>query len=175
MAKVHIDLSYMPARQVSSARQDFPSVYADYMDLLRARADILTGKDRALMQMYLESGLTFGRIARLLGINEANVARRIRRLTCHLLDSEYIACLRNRGRFSLMERTVAKDYFIEGLSQKKIAQKRDITVYQVRKSLRKIQKFIRELNSNNRIQNDTNIQNKKDFPMKDIMVLTYTS
>lgn len=160
-----MDLSYMPESKRLSEPEGFPAVYADYIDLLRARADVLNRKDRALMQMYLEGGYSFGRIARLAGVNEAAIARRIHKLIHRLLDSEYITCLRNRSRFSSLERTLAKDYFIEGLSQRKIAQKRDISVYQVRKSLRKIQKFVREQNNKNRIQHDTNVQSEEKLSM----------
>ena len=165
MAKVNIDLSFMTTRQTSSQLKDFQVDYADCIDLLRARSVILSHRDRSLMQMYLEGGYSFGRIARLAGVNEAAIARRIHKLIHRLLDSEYITCLRHRSRFSSLERTLAKDYFIEGLSQRKIAQKRDISVYQVRKSLRKVQKFVRELNNKNRMQHDTNVQSEEKLSM----------
>jgi transposase-like protein len=117
--------------------------YANRIDLLRARADILTGKDRALLKMYLENGSTISHMARLMGINEATVCRRIHRLTERLLDGEYITCLRNKHQLSRLEMNVARDYFLEGLSQNKIAIKRRTTVYMVRKGLRNIQELVR--------------------------------
>ena len=73
---------------------------ADRIDLLRCRAGLLTGKDGALMQMYLNGTGTIGQMARLAGVNEANVARRIHKLVRRLLDGQYITCLRNRDKFS---------------------------------------------------------------------------
>lgn len=160
-----MDLSNLPVRQTSSEQQGSSAVYAHLIDLLRTRIDILSGKDRVLMQMYLESGLTFGRMARVAGVNECTIARRIHKLTCLLLDSEYITCLRNRSRFSSLELAIAKDYYFEDLGQKKIAQRRNVTVYQVRKALRKIQEFVRVLNKQNRIRHDTKVRSKKELSM----------
>jgi len=140
-------------------------IYSDYIDILRARAGILSHRDRALMQMYLEGGYSFIKMARLTGVNEGTIGRRIRKLIPRLLDSEYITCIRHRNRFSSLEQTIAKDYFVEGLSQKKIAQKRNVSLYQVRKGLRKVQEFIRLLNNQNREQHDIKVRGKKELSM----------
>ena len=124
------------------------TVYADRIDLLRARVDILTGRDKALMTMYLENGNTFGQMARIAGVNETTIARRIYRLTRRLLNAGYITCLRNRHRLNKLDQLVARDYFIEGISQEKIARKRNVSVYAVRKALRNIQELIRTTNEN---------------------------
>jgi predicted DNA-binding protein YlxM (UPF0122 family) len=165
MAKVHIDLSTLPARQTLSEQQGSSAVYAQLIDLLRARVSILSGKDRVLMQMYLESGLTFGRMARVAGVNEATIARRIHKLTCLLLDSEYITCLRNRRRFSSLELLIARDHYFDDLGHKKIAKRRNVTVYQVRKTLRKIQELDRVLNNQNRIRHETKVRSEKELSM----------
>ena len=114
----------------------------DRIDMLKSRVELLTGKDRLLMTMYLKYGNTFYQMARLTGVNEANVARRIYRVTKRLIDGEYITCLRNRDKFSEAEMTVAKDYFLRGLSIKKIAGRRKLSYYRVREILKKIQSLI---------------------------------
>jgi DNA-binding CsgD family transcriptional regulator len=124
------------------------TVYADRIDLLRTRVDILTGRDKALMTMYLDNGSTFRQMARIAGVNESSIARKIHRLTRRLLNAGYITCLRNRHRLSKIDLLVARDYFIEGISQQNIARKRKITVYAVRKALRNIQKLTRTTNEN---------------------------
>jgi hypothetical protein len=63
-------------------------------------------------------------------------------VTKRLMNGEYITCLRNRDKFDKNELDIAKDYFLEGLSMKKIAKKRDSTYYHVRKTLKKIQGLI---------------------------------
>jgi len=116
--------------------------YRDRIDLLRSRVNLLTGKDKLLMTMYLENSNSFRQMARLAGVNESRIARRIHRVTKRLIDGEYITCLRNRDKFSKREMAIAKDYFLMGLSMKKIASKRRCSYYRVRKTLKKIQRLV---------------------------------
>jgi transposase len=96
--------------------------------------------------MYLEKGNSFRQMAKLAGVHETIIARRIHKITKRLLYGEYITCLRNSKRFSAIELSIAREYFLTGLSMREIARKRQITYYQVRKVLRKI----RQVNSVNR-------------------------
>jgi len=130
--KADIEISKMPDEKGSGAHK---SCYTDSAEMLMARAQMLTGKDKVLMQMYLADGSSFSEMARLMGANEATIARRVRKLTRRLLCGEYMTCLRGRRILSGLEKTIAKDYFLQGLSQEAIAQKMGITVYQVRKIL----------------------------------------
>jgi len=119
------------------------NVYRDRIDLLRRRISLLTGKDKLLMTMHLENGNTFRQLARLAGVNESNIARRIHRIMKRLLDGEYITCVRNRDKFTRTELAIAKDCFLLGLSQRKIAAKRKYSIHQVCKILKQIQEFLR--------------------------------
>ncbi len=119
------------------------NAYRDRIDILRSRVSLLSGRDRLLMTMYLGNGNTFRQMARLAGVNEASIARRIYNVTKRLIDGEYITCLRNRDKFTKTEMAVAKDYFLAGLSQRKLAVKRSCSIYRVRKILKKIQRLIR--------------------------------
>lgn len=116
--------------------------YRDRIDLLRSRVNLLTGKDKLLMTMYLENSNSFRQMARLAGVNESRIARRIHKVIKRLLDGEYITCLRNRNKFSKTEMGIAKDYFLLGLSMKKIAGKRRRSYYRVRETLKKIQRLV---------------------------------
>jgi predicted DNA-binding protein YlxM (UPF0122 family) len=116
--------------------------YRDRIDLLRSRVGLLSGEDRMLMTMYIENGNSFRQMARLAGVNEARIARRIHKVTERLMNGEYITCLRGHGKFSKGELDIAKDYLLTGLSMKKIAKRRDTTYYCVRKVLKKIQAII---------------------------------
>ncbi len=114
----------------------------DRIDLLASRMDLLKGKDKALMTMYLQNGNSFRQMARLMGINEATISRRIHKVTKRLLDGEYITCLRNSKSFSRAEINISRDYFVGGLSMRKIAAKNNCSYYQVRKTLKKIQNLV---------------------------------
>ena len=133
MKKVQVNFEKMKAQE--QGRHQFRTSYANRNSLLQMRAQMLTGKDKVLMKMYLEDGKMFGEMARLAGVNEGTIARRVERLTRRLLRGEYMMCLRGGEELSSFERAVAKDYFLEGLSQREIARKREVTVYQVRKAL----------------------------------------
>jgi predicted DNA-binding protein YlxM (UPF0122 family) len=113
------------------------------IDILRSRAELLTGKDRLIMTMYLDNANTFRQLARLAGVNEVTLARRIYRITKRLLDGAYITCLYNREKLTGLEIKIARDYFLAGLAQRKIAAKRKCTRYQVLKALKKIQRIVR--------------------------------
>ncbi|HDZ69381.1 MAG TPA: transposase family protein [Phycisphaerales bacterium] len=118
------------------------SEWRDRIDLLRSRVSLLAGKDKLLMTMYLKNGNTFYQMAKLVGVNEATIARRIHKVTKRLIDGEYITCLRNRDKFTSTEMSIAKDYFLMGLSIRKIAEKRHWTYYRVRETMKKIQRLV---------------------------------
>ena len=126
------------------------NIYRNRIDLLRSRVELLSGKDRLVMTMYLENGNTFRQMALLAGVNEANIARRIYKITKRLIDGEYITCLRNRHKFTNTEMAIAKDYFLLGLSQRKIASKRNYSVHHTRKILKKIQQLVTITNDNDK-------------------------
>lgn len=129
---------------ISQEQSRIKDVYRDRIDLLASRMHLLTGKDRLLMTMYLRNGNSFRQMARLAGVNEAHIARRINKITKRLIDGEYITCLRNRDQFTTTQMKVAKDYFLQGLSIRKIAAKRNVTYYRVREILKKIQRLVKQ-------------------------------
>lgn len=136
MKRVWVNLDKIAARQggVAGPRAE----RTDLVELLQARVGILAGRDKALMQMYLTNGSTFNQMARLAGVSEWTIARRIHKLIRKLLGGEYITCLRNRGQLDSLEQAIAKDYFLEELSQRIIAAKRNVTIYRVRKAVKKM-------------------------------------
>lgn len=129
--------------------------HEDRIELIRCRAELLKGRDRALIQMYLDNAGTFSQMARLAGVNEANVARRIHKLIRRLLDGQYITCLRYRDKFTEEQIEMARDYFVDGLSMREIADRHEITYYAVRQTMKQIQR----LTSIN--------QNAEEMPEKD--------
>jgi hypothetical protein len=114
----------------------------DKIDVLRSRVKLLTGKDRLLLTMYLDKGNSFREMARLAGVNETIIARRVRKMMRRLTEGPYIACLRNNDKFTETEMTIAKDRFLMGLSMKKIARRRHLTYYCVRETLKHIERII---------------------------------
>ena len=112
------------------------------IELLRSRLNLLAGTDKLLMTMYIEHAVSIRQIARIRGVSEASVARRIRSITKRLTDGPYIDCLRNRDKLNGRQLAVAKDYYLMGLSMRQIAAKRRRSYYRVREALNEIRSIV---------------------------------
>ncbi|UCE27442.1 MAG: hypothetical protein JSW52_01430 [Candidatus Coatesbacteria bacterium] len=112
------------------------------LELLSNRINLLEGVEKVLMKMYLENGSSVRQMARLTGVSETTMARRIRKMTERLMDGQYINCLRCRSEFTKTELAIAKDYFLMGISMRRIAANRRSTYYFVRETLKKIRGFL---------------------------------
>jgi predicted DNA-binding protein YlxM (UPF0122 family) len=134
MEEIHTDV---PAGQLEARKQN-----RDEIDLLRSRLVLLDARDKVLMTMYLENGNSFRQIARLLGVSEATISRRVRTLSERLRDGAYIACLRNRSKLTRQQMDIAKDYFLTGLSIRQIAANRQQNYHDVRDTVRGIRSVV---------------------------------
>lgn len=114
------------------------------IELLKRRLNLLAGTDKLLMTMYIEHGNSIRQIARIRSASEASIARRIRAISKRLADGPYIDCLRNRDKLTDRQLAIAKDYYLMGLSMKRIAAKRRWSRYRVREALIEIQSIINE-------------------------------
>lgn len=113
-------------------------------DMLRNRLDLLDGNDRVLMRMYLEAGSSFRQMARLAGVNEGTVARRIRSTTRRLVNGQYLNCLRHREKLTAMELNVAKDYYLKALPMRSISARRGWSYYHTQRTIGKIRRLLGE-------------------------------
>jgi DNA-binding NarL/FixJ family response regulator len=112
------------------------------IELLRSGLNLLTGTDKLLMTMYIEHGNSIRQIARIRGVCETSVARRVRAIIKRLTDGPYIDCLRNRDKLTSRQLAVAKDYYLMGLSMRQIAAKRRWSYYCVRETLNEIRSIV---------------------------------
>jgi len=124
--------------QLSEEALQLQREYRRRFENLRRRAKLLEGTDKVLMTMYLERGSSFREIARVAGLNETTIARRIHKIIQRLLDDRYFLCMRNRERFDCLELAIAKDCFLLGLPVSEIARQRKLSYYQIRKTVDKI-------------------------------------
>jgi predicted DNA-binding protein YlxM (UPF0122 family) len=129
-------------QNISEARLKVKSNCRDRIDILLNRLSMLNGQDKLLMTMYWGNGNSLRQIAGITGIHRASLARRINKITRRLMEGKYITCIRNRKRFTESQMAIAKDYFLVGLSMRKIAEKRGLSYYQVRKIIQKIERKI---------------------------------
>jgi hypothetical protein len=111
------------------------------IEVLRMRAHLLAGEDRALVAMYLEHGSSLRQIARLMGLTHQNVGRRIRRILRRLADDTYGICLGNRDEFNGRELSLLKDYLVDGVPAARISRHRGVTPYRVKVTLEKARRY----------------------------------
>lgn len=128
--------------KISEAELKAQAECRDRVDLIRQRLSMLSGEEKLLMTMYWENGNSLRQISRLAGSNRKSIARRINKLTERLMEGKYITCLRYRDKFTMREMAIAKEYYLLGLSMKKIADKRRVSFYYVRKTIEKIQQLL---------------------------------
>ena len=115
------------------------------IELLRSRLNLLSGTDKLLMTMYIQHGNSIRQIARIRGVSETSIARRIRTISKRLVDGPYIDCLRCREKLTYRQLAIAKDYYLVGLSIRRIATKRHWSYYRVRDTLIEIKNIVIEL------------------------------
>ena len=124
-------------------------------EILRNRLDLLDGDERTLMKMYVEAGSSFRQMARLAGVNEVTVARRVRSTTRRLVSGRYLECLRHRKELTDTELKIAKDYYLKALPIKNISANRGWTYYRTQRAIAKIRRLLgrslRPARQNNRI------------------------
>ena len=113
-------------------------------DILLRRMALLGGEDAILMKMFLEAGLSYRQISRLLDVNEVTLARRIRAMTKRLVSGQYLDCLGHRRALSEMELKVAKDYYLKALPIKSISAKRGWSFYRIGGTIGKIRRLLGE-------------------------------
>ena len=91
------------------------------------------------MSLYLEKNMSSRQIALLLDMNPSSISRRIRKITKRLTKGIFILCSERFEEFTRDEISIAKDYFLKGLSIRKIADKKNTSFHQVRQTIKEIQ------------------------------------
>ena len=150
---------------IAEQTSNFKGLRQGSIELLRSRLNLLCGTDKLLMTMYIEHGNSFRQIARIRGVAETSIARRIRAIAKRLTDGPYIDCLRNRDKLTSCQLTIAKDYYLLDLSMRQIATKRQWSYYRVRDTIIQIRKIISTLQQRRMGEKSTlvsNIHNTKE-------------
>lgn len=152
MEQLHEYLSQRTAQNKVESREEF--------ELLRSRIELLKGKDRHLMRMYLDNGNSIRQLALLASVSEATIARKVSGIVKRLIDERFTVCQRHSDMFTKSEMTIAKEYILLGYSIRKIAAKRHWSYYRTRRAVEKIMKTIKKIAGE---KNYVNIQHNKKF------------
>jgi len=108
-------------------------------DKLIERMKILNKADQVLLKMHLIDGYTYQQLSALAGVSVSTVHRRVHRISKRLMSDNIALFYENKDRFEPREKLIITDYLRDGLSQRKISQKRRITRYRVRKAMAKLE------------------------------------
>ena len=114
------------------------------VDALRNKSSVLGEEDRGLMKMYLDKGASLQQIARVAGLNEVTIARRIHSITRRLAEGAYLECVRHGDKLSSEELGIAAGYYLRGMPMRHIAAGGGISYHRVRKAVRRIEYLRRE-------------------------------
>jgi len=130
---------------IAEQANNFRGLRRGSIELLRSRLNLLSGTDKLLMTMYIEHGNSFRQIARIRGVTETSIARRIRAIAKRLTDGPYIDCLRSRDKLTSCQLDIAKDYYLLGMSMRRIAAKKQWSYYRVRDAIIQIRSIVNTL------------------------------
>lgn len=112
------------------------------IELFQLRSKLLSGEDKALMQMIFDNGTTFDQIAKLTGQNASTISRRFKNLLQKLIARELVTLLNQRKNFDTSDISIVQEYYLRGQSQKAIAQKLSISLYRVRNTLGTVRSIV---------------------------------
>jgi DNA-binding Lrp family transcriptional regulator len=111
------------------------------VESLCEKADRLAEPDRTLVRMYLENQNSFRQMAKLLGVSEVTVARRVKKIIARLNEPKADLAFSANIKLSDGHRKIAKDYFINGVAVKTIAKKYKLSFYKTRKVINELRKI----------------------------------
>jgi hypothetical protein len=102
---------------------------------LSTRVDMLPDQQRAFVRLFLGYG-KFRPIAKTAGVDEATIARRLKKIADRINSNNFIATLSGENNLPPEKMEILKDYFVRGLPMTKIAKNRKLTYYKVLKIIR---------------------------------------
>ena len=116
----------------------------DEVDLLISRMGLLKASDRSLLEMQVKHACTYRQLSRISGLSRQQVSRRIKALIRRLTGHEYITIYRHKECFDKTQLEVAYDHYLLGLGYRKIANKRSLEEYPVRRILGELKAFLEQ-------------------------------
>ncbi len=110
------------------------------LEIHSARIDMLSRKQAVLVKLFL-SIKNYRTIAKMAGINEATVARRLKKIATHISSDHFLAALSQDDSLSAEEIEIIKDRFVNGLSVKRISQNTGLSRYRITKTIKQVRKL----------------------------------
>jgi DNA-directed RNA polymerase specialized sigma24 family protein len=130
-----------PDRLGDEAGLRIRSLSAMVVERVILRMGWLEGRDRILVELAFNRGVPIAQLAGLMGVTPTAVRRRLRGLVKRLQSPEYLFCLKNRHRFSFLEREIIRRHFVQALPLKKTAARCGCSAYTVEQTVLKLRRL----------------------------------
>ena len=109
----------------------------DIFEAFTARVKMLSDEQITLVRFF-QNTPNYRVIAKMAGVNEATIARRLKKIARHISGNNFFAALSENDNLPAEKMEILKDYFVSGLSVKIIAQNRNVSTYLVKKIVRQM-------------------------------------
>jgi DNA-directed RNA polymerase specialized sigma24 family protein len=104
-------------------------------DLLMRRADLLSTKDRDLIEAVLVRGQSAASMGRLMGVDPRTVRKRISKIRRRISSKDFLAAARAMGYLSADDAELARLRYCQGLSHRQLYRQLAITSHALRRRL----------------------------------------
>jgi predicted DNA-binding protein YlxM (UPF0122 family) len=119
-------------KQLAKDKQKDVQRFRDRAEILRNRALLLDEPHRTLIISYLDNENSFRQIAKLTGVNEATISRKIKKIINRLEKNTHLVTGSNIKNLSDKQRRIAKDFFLKGISVRRLSRKYRMSYYKVK-------------------------------------------
>lgn len=126
--------SKIPKRQTLKIKK---RALLDLLEQIPGRIEMLNEMDRAFVNLLL-TGQKFRTIAQAAGVHEATIARRLKKIAARITSNNFVSALSGTN-LTVGKMQLLRDYFVDGNSMLKIAQKYKVSYYDVRKLIKEHQ------------------------------------
>ncbi len=104
----------------------------DVFELHTARVEMLNNEQITLVKIF-QNRPSFRAIAKMAGVNEATIARRLKKIARFISSESFSAALSRKYNVPQEKMNVIAKHFINGLSIRAITQNTGLSVYKIRK------------------------------------------
>jgi len=107
------------------------------LDRFSTRIDLLSDEQKMFVRLFLDAQ-NFRSIATMAGVNEATIARRLKKIADRISSNNFITALSQNSSITGEKMEILKDYFVNALPIARIAKDRNLSCYRVRKIIKTV-------------------------------------
>ncbi len=101
-----------------------------------ARVEMLPKQQKAFVKLFLSSG-EYSSIAKMAQLNAATVARRLKKIAHRISSDNFTFALTVNSDLTDKEMEIFRSYFVNGISVKAISENTRLSLYKVKKIIKK--------------------------------------